>query len=184
MFGHGFHPSAGEPGQLRECRFRLLLAGGRSLTVSRLDPGEGRLHTAIGLGKQVIDRCCGGKHGIEQAGAFRGYLRHQEQLDLLMEGGLGCGDHRLVAAELLLGQGGVFLAQFLLPGGLGGQEVAGLGQRLVFRAEPQPELRAEQGRDDLSMEAADLFAFGLGNEGGGFIHFLDSPRTKQLVDHA
>ena len=101
-----------------------------------------------------------------------------------MEGGLGCGNHRLVAAELLLGQGGVFLAQFLLPGGLGGQKVAGLGQRLIFRAEPQSELRAEQGRDDLGMEAADLFALGLGNEGAGFIHLFDSPRTEQLIDHA
>ena len=94
-----------------------------------------------------------------------------------MESGLGLG-------ELFRAHVGAFFTQLSLPGGLPGKEVAGLGQRLVFRTAPQPELRAEQVRDHFGLKSCRLFRIGLGDEHRGFRHLGIGTRAEQSINHA
>ena len=157
---------------------------GRSLAIPGFDLGQSRLHRTFCGGQQAIDRRRGRRGGREELGTTSRNLRHEQQLDLPLQIGLGMGDGGSLLRKFLRRQVGPLLSQSSMPGYLRGEDVAGDRQSLVFGTESQPELRVQQSRDHPGLQARRLFNFRFGNERGGFAHLGIGPRADQPVDEA
>ena len=101
-----------------------------------------------------------------------------------LQGGLGSSDRGLLPGKLLHVQGRTLFSQLPLLGGLRGEKVAGCRQRFVFGPDPQPKLRAQQGRDHLGLQASCVFGLRLGDQRGGFAHLGVGARADEAVHKA